>query len=247
MLDSLLPRLEDGTHPSGPAFRENVGSHAQAWAEAYYRKLWSPLREEAANVCFEIGSNHLGDVVFARASLKEWTRCDRAFIVLLPELMARGQYLEEAMDIVRIMDSRIEEESLRLCRETRIEKTELQSRLFATSYAVSQDFANATGIAKICADITSGVFRIRGGITEQPDEPGDMRIWQKLIGKELSSGQLYLFLKLCRYRNIIPASFIRREIESRWNAAPYHLRLTLVESMLPVHEAGDDAERGEVD
>ena len=246
MLDSLLPRLEDYTSIRA-CLQGECGNHAQDWSEAYYRKLWGPLREEAANVCFEVEviRNHFinVNVGFARASLKEWTRCDRAFIVLLPELMARGQYLEEAMDIVRIMDSRIKEESLRLCRETRIEKTELQSRLFATSYAVSQDFANATGIAKICADITSGVFSIRGGITEQPDEPGDMRIWQEVIGQELSPGQLYLFLELCRYRNIIPASFIRREIESRWNAAPYHLRLALLGSVLPVHAAGDDAER----
>jgi len=242
MLDNLLPRLEDDTSIRACLDGE-CGRHAQAWAEAYCGKLWSPLREEAASVCFEVGSNHLGDVGFARASLTEWTRCDRAFIVLLPELMGKGQYLEEAMDIVRIMDRRIEEESLRLCRETRIEKTELQSRLFATSYAVSQHFASAAGIAKICADISSGVFRFRGGITEQQDEPGDMRVWQELIAQKLSSGQLYLFLELCRHENIIPASFIRREIESRWNAAPYHLRLALLESVPPVYTAGDDAER----
>lgn len=242
MLDNLLPRLEDSTSIRA-CLQGECGNYAQALAEADCRRLWGSLREEAANVCFEVGSNHLGDVGFARASLKEWTRCDRAFIVLLPELIARGQYLDEAMDIVRLMDSRIEEETLRLCRETRIEKTELQGRLFATSYVFSQNLGKAAGAAKICADITSGVFRIRGGITDQPDEPGDMRIWQELIGHELSSGQLYLFLELCRYKNIIPASFIRREIESRWIAAPYHLRLALLESVLPVHAAGDDAER----
>ena len=242
MLDNLLPRLEDDTSIRA-CLRGECGRHAQDWAEAHCRKLWGQIREEAANACFEVGSNHLGDVGFARASLKEWTRCDRAFIVLLSELIARGQYLEEAMDIVRIMDSRIEEELLRLCQKTRIEKTVLQTRLFATSYVVSQHLANATGIAKMCADITSGVFRIRDGITEQPDGSGDMRIWQELTGQELSSGQLYLFLELCRYKNIIPASFIRREIESRWIAAPYHLRLALLESVLPDHAAGDDAER----
>ena len=246
MLDSLLPRLEDYTSIRA-CLQGECGNHAQAWAEAYYRKLWGPLREEAANVCFEVEviRNHFinVNVGFARASLKEWTRCNRAFIALLPELMVRGQYLEEAMDIVRIMDSRIEEESLRLCREKRIEKTELQSRLFATSYAVSQDLANATGMAKICADITSGVFKFRDGITEQSDEPGDMSVWLDLMGQELSPGQLYLFLELYRNRNIISASFIRREIESRWNAAPYHLRLVLVESVPLVHEAGDDTER----
>ena len=246
MLDSLLPRLEDYTSIRA-CLQGECGNHAQAWAEAYYRKLWGPLRDEAANVCFEVEviRNHFinVNVGFARSSLKEWTACDRAFIVLLPELIAGTQYLEEAMDIVRIMDSRVEEESLRLCRETRIKKTELQSRLFATSYAVSQDLGNATGIAKICADITSGVFKFRDGITEQSDEPGDMSVWLDLMGQELSPGQLYLFLELCRNRNIISASFIRREIESRWNTAPYHLRLALLESVLPVHAAGDDAER----
>ena len=242
MLECLLSRLEDD-ESARVCLQGRCGRHAQARAEAYCRKLWGPLREEAANVRFEVGSNHMGDVGFARASLREWTRCDQAFIVLLPELIAGGQYLDEAMDTVRMMDSRIEEESLRLCRETRIEKTELQGRLFATSYVFSQHFKNATGIAKICADITSGVFKIRDGITEQPDEPGDMSVWQALMGQSLSPGQLYLFLELCRYRNIIPASFIRREIESRWNTAPYHLRLALVDSVLPVHAAGDDAER----
>ena len=241
MLDNLLQRLEDDTSIRA-CIRGECGRHAQDWAEAHCRKLWGPLREEAANVCFEVGSNHPGDVGFTRASLQEWTRCDQAFIVLLPELLARGQYLEDAMDIVRVMDGRIKEESLRLCRETRIEKTELQSRLFGTSYAVSQHFANATGIAKICADITSGVFRFRDGIPEQQDEPGDTRVWHELIRQDLSPGQLYLFLELCRHKNIIPASFIRREIESRWNEAPYHLRLALLESVPPVHTAGNDSE-----
>ena len=242
MLECLLPRLEDD-ESARACLQGRCGRHAQARAEDYCRKLWRPLREEAANVRFEVGTNHMGDAGFVCASLTEWTRCDQVFIVLLPELIAGGQYLDEAMDIVRIMDSRIEEESSRLCRETGIEKSELQDRLFATGYAVSQHLANATGISKICADITSGVFRFRGGITEQPDEPGDIGIWQELMGQALSPGQLYLFLELCRYRNIIPASFIRREIESRWNAAPYHLRLALVESVLPVHADGDDAER----
>ncbi len=251
MLDSLLPRLEDDASIRA-CLQGECGNHAQEWSEGHYRKLLGLLREEAANVCFEVKAEvvrkHFVDIKvgFAHSSLKEWTACDRAFIVLLPALIAETQYLDEAMDIVRIMDNRIEEESLRLCRETRIKKTVLQSRLFATSYVVSQHFTKATtGIAKTCDDITSGVFttRIRGGITEQSDEPGDMSVWLELMGQALSPGQLYLFLKLCRYRDIIPTSFIRREIESRWNTAPYHLRLALVDSVLPVHAAGGDAER----
>ena len=242
VLECLLPRLEDD-ESARACLQGRCGRYAQEWAEAYCRELWGPLREQAANACFEVRSNTQGDVGFARASLTEWTPCDQAFIVLLPELIAGGQYLEEAMDAVRIMDSRINEESLRLCRETGIRKKVLQSGFFATGYVDSQHLKNATGISKICADITSGVFKLRGGITEQPDEPGDIGIWQALMGQALSPGQLYLFLELCRYRNIIPASFIRREIKSRWDAAPYHLRLALMESVPAGHAVGDDAER----
>lgn len=184
MLECLLPRLEDD-ESARACLQGRCGRYAQAWAEAKCQELWGPLREQAANTRFEVGSNPQGDVGFARTSLTEWERCDQVFIVLLPELIAGGQYLEEAMDAVRLMDSRIEEELLRLSRETGIEKTELQSRLFATGYVNSQHLKNATGISKICADITSGVFKLRGGINEQPDEPGDMGIWKEMMGQAL--------------------------------------------------------------
>ena len=65
------------------------------------------------------------------------------------------------------------------------------------------------------------------GTTRPRDDMAASSIGQKLAGQNLSSGQLRLFLTLCRGAGI-PAPFITRSIETQWDVAPYHLRLELL-------------------
>ena len=241
MLDCLLPRLED--HASIRAcLQGQCGSHAQEWAKEHCQRLWVRIREEACNVRFRMGGEALDNVEFESTSLAQWNRCDRAFFGVLPELIAAGRHLEDALDIIGILDLRIADEVHRLRDQTGTGRSRLQSDLFAISYVYPQHSSDAPGISTICAALVSGVFMTRSGSFGRPDESGVVCIRQELVGRELSPGQIYLFLTLCRWDGVT-ASFIRRTIEAQWDTAPYHLRLSLMDSAALRCSAEDDAER----
>ena len=153
-----------------------------------------------------------------------------------------GRHLEDALDIVGILDRRIADESLRLSQETGIGATKLRSDLFPISYVFPQRSSGAPGLSTIRADLHSGVFMVRSGRFRRPDESRAGGIRQELVGKEPSPGQIHLFLTLSRWDGI-PASFISSTIEAQWENAPYHLQLALMDSAAIRCTAEDDAER----
>ena len=241
MLARLLPRLED--HASVRACLDGrCGSHAREWAHEHCRRLWVRLREEACNVAFQMEGQDPGYVQFDESSLAPWSSCDRAFFAVIPELLAAGRHLEDAFDIVGILDRRIAEESLRLREETGIGRAKLGSDLFAISYVFPQRSHDAPGISTICADLDSGVSRARSGRFGRPDETGGAAIGPDRVECELSAGQTHLYLMLSRWDGI-PASFISRAIEAHWNSAPYHLCLRLMDAAAMRCAVEDDAER----
>ena len=69
-------------------------------------------------------------------------------------------------------------------------------------------------------------------------------IKRELLARELSPGQLYVLLHLCRGAGV-PASFLTRAIETRWRNAPYHLRLVLLDCA-GMNSTGEDADRSEL-
>ena len=241
MLECLLPRLEDDESVRA-CLQGRCGSYAQEWAKEYCRQLWVRIREEACRIRYRIRSEDLGNVEFESSSLTEWSRCDRAFFTVFPKQIAKGQHLENALDVIGIMDERIAEETLRLREQTGSRKTELQIDLFAISYVHPQRSSDAPGISTICSKITSGVFKISNELIGQQDETKETGFWQDIMSRKLSSGQLYIILELCRSQDILPASFIRRAINTRWDTAPYHLRLLLMDAVT-FHHIEDSTER----
>ena len=65
------------------------------------------------------------------------------------------------------------------------------------------------------------------------------------MGRELSAGQLHLYLTLSRWDGI-PASFLSRAIARHWDSAPYHLRLALMDAAAIRCNAQDEEERAEL-
>ena len=244
MLERLLPRLEDRVSVRA-CLEGRCGSHAREWAEEHCRRLWVRLREEACNVRFRMEGQDPGYVQFEESSLAQWSRCDRAFFTVFPELLAAGVHLEEAFDIVGILDRRIAEESLRLREKAGIGRAKLASDLFAISYVFPQRSHDAPGISTICADLDSGVSMVRSGRFGRPDEAAGAWIGPDRVECELSAGQIYLYLMLSRWDGI-PASFISRTIEAHWNSAPYHLCLRLMDAAAMRCTVEDDAERAEL-
>ena len=240
MLERLLPRLED--HASIRAcLQGQCGSHAREWAEEHCRRLWVRLREEACSVRFRMEGQDPGYVQFEESSLTQWSSCDRTFFAVLPEVLAAGRYLEDAFDIVGILDRRIADESLRLREKTGIGKAKLGSDLFAISYVFPQRSDDAPGISTICADLDSGVSMARSGRFGRPDEAEGAGIGPDRMGCGLSAGQIYLYLVLSRWDGV-PASFISRTIEAHWDSAPNHLRLSLIDAAAMRCVVEDDAE-----
>ena len=244
ILERLLPRVED--YGSVTACLEGkCGRYAQEWAEEQCRRLWVGLREEVCNVRFRAGGEDVEGAVFEESSLTPWSRCDRAFFAAFPGRMVGGRNLKDALDIVGILDRRIADESVRLGEETGIGGSKLRSHLFAIGYVYPQRSNGAPGISAICADLNSGAFMARSGRLERPDEGegADIRRW--LMGRELSAGQLHLFLALSRWDGV-PASFLSRAVAAHWDSAPYHLRLALMDAAGLRCNAEDEEERAEL-
>ena len=207
MLERLLPMLED--HASIRAcLQGQCGSHAREWAEEHCRRLWVRLREEASNVRFRMQGEDPGYVDVEESSLAQWNRCDLAFLGVFPERIAGGVHLEDALDIVDILDRRLAGESLRLREETGLGRGKLRSELFEIAYVHPQRGSGAPGMSTICAQLNSGAFMARSERFGGPDEVEAASIRRGLAGRELSPGQIYLFLTLARGDGI-PASFIR--------------------------------------
>ena len=244
MLSRLLPRLED--HASVRACLDGrCGSHAREWAQEHCRRLWIRLRKEACNIGFRMEGRDPGYVQFDESSLVQWSSCDRAFFAVFPKLLAEGRHLEDALDIVGILDSRIAEESLRLREVAGMGRAKLGSDMFAMSYVFPQDSHDAPGISVICADLDSGVTMVRGRRFARRDVTAGAWIEPDWLERELSAGQIHFYLMLSRWDGV-PASFISRRIKTHWKHAPYHLRLRLMDAAAMHCAVEDDAERAEL-
>lgn len=244
MLERLLPKLEE--HESiGYCLEGRCGKQVQEWAEEYCRQLWIRLREEARSVRFRMDHGGVGYVEFEESSLAHWNICDRAFFGVIPMLIADGKNLRAALEIVGILDQRIENETDRLCVETKIKRGRLQSDLFAISNVHPQRTSGAPGISTICADLHSGVWMARNGLLGRSEKIMGADIRREVMERELSPSQLHLLLTVSRADGI-PASFILRAMKAHWDSAPYHLQLSLMDAAAMWCDAEDDAERAKL-
>ena len=187
--NSFLPGLEDYASIRA-CLQGRCGSRTQEWAEAYCRKTWTRLRDEARDVRFRIGRQGWGNIGFEKDSLTRWSRSDQAFFGIFPELVADGHFLDEALDVIGMLDRRIADEALRLHDDAVRRKIELGTEMFAISYVFSAQPDRAPGISAICADLHSGVFMLRSGRFQTPNAVAVELVKQKLIGRDLSPGQL---------------------------------------------------------
>ena len=244
LLERLLPSLEDYASVKN-CLLGRCGSHVQEWAQRYCREMWIRMRDEASEARFRIEKQEFEFVQFEPSSLGRWSPCDRAFFALIPELITKGCYLDEALEVVGILDQRIAEESVRLRGDIQISDFQLRDRLFAISYAYPSRSDSAPGICAICADVNNGIAIARSGQFQGPDKMATAEIMRKMQARELSAGQLYLFFGLGRGADIA-ASFLARTIDKHWNAAPYHLRLALLDSAAFCRSIGDCADQAEL-
>ena len=163
---------------------------------------------------------------------------------LLTEIVANERYREEALEVIGILDQRIAEEWIRLRNETGINDTKLKNGLFAVSFAIPALSPCAPAISWVCARIGNAVGIVRMDRFRSPKDAVPPETHQILLEGDLSQGQLYFLLELSRGGEI-PASFLARTIESRWESAPYHLQIALLHSAA-INSKGDAADRAKL-
>ncbi len=237
MLERLLPSLED---PSAirSCLLGHCGSRAKNWADERCRQLWNGLSEEAGNIRFQYGEGGWGDgIVFNKDELTQWTRADYAFFDMLPGLIMKGRYVENTFQVIKTLDYRIDQELSRFLGDSESDEARLRTAMFAISYIFPQRSESAPGISRICASINSGLANIVDG-TIQPYDETVKSTMEKLIKRNLTNGQLCLYLRLS-YHYGIPASFIALCIEMYWDTAPYHLCLELLDCA-GIHSVAED-------
>ena len=227
-LERLLPMLEDQTSIRA-CLDGRCGSEAKDWAEEHCRQLWARLQDEVSNVRFEASAETYLKVKFAESTLEHWGPSDRTLLSVLPERLARGLHVEDAFEATGLLDRRIADETLQLSKATGVSAPRLRSDFFAASYVFAQQSSGAPGISMICSDLNSGVFRLQHGSIGRPDKLQLNSILREFVGKELSPGQLYLFLNLMDLGGV-PASFLVQAIKDHWETAPYHLQLGLMDA-----------------
>jgi hypothetical protein len=224
LLDSVLRGIEDVEIVISCVTGE-CGNYAREWAEDRYRTVLQHIRQEAKLVKFVIDEKGWMHISVSTESLHSWDTQDRTFLNALSHLLSRGKYLDEIFEIVGVMDEHLRESFASLAEEARRKRIALRSGLFAVGL---DDQNSAVAISRIIAWI---------GLNLSPTRKRDSAaiikwIQSKLTDSEMSNGQVFMILKLCRRiwnRNPL-TKVLPTLIRERWAYAPYHLRLDLMEA-----------------
>ena len=226
----ILEGLEDAQSISACLSGE-CGNAAQEWAEARCSALWKRLRAEILSVSCSVSDQGWWKITFDPATLATWTASERAQIAAIPQRIVEGYYLDEVLDTIGVLDTRIAEEEARLRDDAQEHEVPLRSSLFANAYVRGLGPDGALGITRICSDLHGRLYRTVCSTVIRA-------IQRKLEADNLSHGQVYFLLMLSRGSNVA-APLIVRTLETRWVGAPYHLRLDLLDAVQMCCRAND--------
>ena len=111
-------------------------------------ELWERLRSEARAAIFLISNQDRSSVVFDETTLIPWTALEWAFLNAMPQLVEGGNYLDEVLDTIGMLDRRIAQEESRLRQESGNRKVAIRSALFASAYVFPSTVR--PGIGHVC-------------------------------------------------------------------------------------------------
>jgi hypothetical protein len=214
------------------------GEIARVWAERCCQAILARVRDETAQLAFEISEKGFMGVRAVSSTLLAWSPQDRAVLAALPQLVAQGRYLDDVLDIAKAMDHRLADEHERLRAGIGDQRVALRSGLFAICYFWNMH--DAPAFAKISSPLHSG------GIHPNRDPQFAASVRERLDCADLSHGQLYLLLMLHRH-----AAFERPSIAPLlpgilarlWRGSAYHLRLDLMDAARSAAWRANDDDR----
>lgn len=222
----LLKQVLDGLTDSKTLVECHTGfcGHiAEDWARARFNELIPKIENEARQIRFCLSDHESRKVTYDRACLANWSKVEQALIGAIPSLITHGYYLDEVLSIVSIVDSRIEEEAIRLSPEVR--KQKIHDLMFAVSFTSGYWESETTpAISRISHSLQSGFYR-------SDDDVLVMQIHNR-FKDQLSNGQLYLLLKLISGANSTGklAQFLIHKLKLDWNRVPYNLALLMIDT-----------------
>ena len=118
LLEQVLDRLVDSVSVAA-CLSGACGLKAKEWTEARCTALWERLRSEACAARFCVSNQGWGNVAFDEATLTTWTPSEQAFLHAMSQRIVEGHCLDDALDIVGLLDQRITDEEARLREESR--------------------------------------------------------------------------------------------------------------------------------
>jgi len=241
LLNRVLQRLEDVEIIISCAAGE-CGVYAREWVDHNHQMLLKNMKQEAKSVTFRIDENGWMNVSPEPQSLYDWSKQDNAFITALSVLLAKGKYLDQAFEIVGVMDENLQESFEHLIEEARQKKIALRSGLFASGL----DNQNSTiAISRTIARIGNSISSNR-----QRDSVA-ISVWvkAKLAKRGMSNGQVFMLLKICRHILDIGslATNLPNLILERWKYAPYHLRIAILDAAQCCWNCNEEERRALVD
>ena len=187
--EKVLPALSDA-ECIAPCIAGSCGGHAQTWAHERCMEVLELMHDEVSNARLEFCDSDRSRLVFDDDALHEWNTADRAFVDALHNAIGRGKYVDTVLEIVAILDRRIDKECGRLHGETPRNQSYWRDRVFHASFYLG--FGPCPAIATICSGFNRNVLITSGNRDLATSiEPYFER-------KNLSAGQLLLLLALAR-------------------------------------------------
>ena len=173
-----------------PCVAGSCGGHARTWAHERCMEVLELMHDEASSARLEFHDTDRSRLVFDDDALHEWNTADRAFVDTLHQAIARGQYVDVALEIVAVLDRRLDKECGRLHGETPRSRCYWRDRIFHASFHLG--FEPCPAIATVCSSFNRNVLITSG------NRDLATSIAPYFERKNLSAGQLLLLLALAR-------------------------------------------------
>ncbi|MBX3075788.1 NERD domain-containing protein [Candidatus Obscuribacterales bacterium] len=236
LLEQVLSEISD-SHIIKSCISGSCGRAALEWSLSSSLDIWRLVVEEVKILRFTLTDEGWWNVDFDPDTLTQWTEAQKAFLNAVPDLIGYSDQLNLLLDAVGHMDHRLTEEWHRLREEAKQRGLRgLRGPMFGTVYVSHSP--NSPGIGRICSQLS----RADASEVKRIEEP----VRKHLESERLSHGQLFILLSIAQHlygSGEWLAPLLTRIIKEQWNAAPYHLRLELMQIAQYCWRADDTSRR----
>ena len=202
-----------------------AGEFSRQWINRRLLVIIEKIKEECLQIDFEVTGNTFREIQVRKNTLLDWTPPEIALIYTLPELLARGEFLEIFFGLIPLVDQAQDRFLNTKAPGDPQRGLSWKDNLFQAAYIRSSDTQSA--VCRIFSSIDSGFYGLKFNYRES-----DRLVSKLVLPHTLTDGQLHFLLAINRFNDggDILYPFIIERITFGWERTPYHLRLRLMES-----------------